>query len=236
MSTQSEESPEAKGLVLRRTNVTPGNCVIVRLQPDVERHALPVDLLAEGIKIEVLDVTDGLKEGVTVVTLGLLAPDAIRMDRLENVSIPRDVHSRESEEVVLLAPLSREELCGMSIADLDERGIEIREAELELRRQIGRLKADRAKASDLGWRYRDNDFHTHWWLIKEEITALTNQIDVVQLSFAQIKEAKKAKQLEVHEAQRQCYMSHFVALAKGQLSEDDYRMLQEGAKVASEKS
>lgn len=236
MSTESEKLEQGKGLVLRRTDVAPGNSVVVRLQPDVERHTLPANLLAEGIRIEILEVADALKEGVKVVTLSLLAPDAIRIDRLESVSIPRDVFSRASEHIVQLAPLSSDEICSMSIADLDKRALEIREGELELRRQLDRVKADRAKASDLGWKYRNNDFHTEWWLIKDEILALTHQIDRVQLSFTQVKAAKKEKQRQETELRRQVYMSQFISLAKERLSEEEYLAIQKGANAAVEKS
>lgn len=240
MSRQNAEPKPSKrnetnnGLVLRRTATSPGDTIVIRLDPDVPRNELAANVLREGIEIKILDIAESRSGSALEATMGLQASNAIRIDRTENVRNPRDIDDRENFPIIDIGPLPEEDINAMSMAELSAREVEIKSGENALREQLTLLRSDRSKASDYGWRFSTNENNYKWLLIKDEIDAVTNQLAVLKVAWTQVKNTHDVAKARLRNAREITFEKVFYAMAKEILDDDVLAGLQAKAKAESD--
>ena len=203
--------------------------VAVRLAEEVDRTANLYELLSEGLVIEVIDVEDMGEHQTPEVTLGIRAPGAFRVDRVERMLKPRTSFEIGDEVAVRFAVLTQSEAEDMSLGEIDACLADTREAERMLAGQLSRLKLDKSKASGRGYRYPNNRQHHQWLMLIEEIDVVTEQHNSARTTCAQLRDVQKTKRNELNQSKREAFADHFVRLARETLSEQHFEELRSRA-------
>lgn len=218
-------SEETTRLIMRRTSAANGNKIAIRLDPDIDRAADLYDLFRDGIVIEVMEIAAKDKDGRELVTFGISADKAFKIDRVENVITPRKDDEIGREKAVAIGSLDRTELDALDLDGINERVASLRDAEAELRHQLTRLKRDKSLASEAGYRHRSNDNFHRWVMLVEEIDIVTEQLERARIALQQVTDHKKARAQALRQKKSAEYQSLFVRLAKETLSKSAFEKL-----------
>lgn len=229
----SEQPPR---LVLRRTNNSINDKVVIRLSPEVDRSDDLYGLFQEGILVEVIDIEESREGEHLFVTLGFRAPQEFKIDRVEKMIYPRTALDIGMEQFVNCPILSSEEAEDLSEGEVHELLTCAEEAIALMEGQIRRLRRDRSKAADKGYARPNSERHDEWLMIAEELTVLEEQIDLGRVSRRQLDTILKRKRFDAHNTGNEHFKTHFVRLAKERLDPDVLAEIEGEARALANKA
>lgn len=218
-------SEETTRLIMRRTSAESGNKIAIRLDPDIDRNSALYELFRDGIVLEVMEIAGNGNDGRGLVTFGVSADKAFKIDRVENLITPRKDDEIGREKAVAIRSMDKNELESLDIDGINERVHSLRETEAELRHQLTRLKRDKSLASEAGYRHRSNDNFHRWVMLIEEIDIVTEQLELARIALQQVTDYKKARAQVLRQKRSAEYPSIFVRLAKEKMSKSAFEKL-----------
>jgi hypothetical protein len=220
------------GLIIRRTTEEKGNKIAVRLDPAVDRTVDLYELFRDGFLVEVVDTE--VEEDRSKVTLRIQAAEAFKVDRVEKICKPREDEELGLESVVALDEKANDELRAMSDEELEDYMAALRAAESSLKGKTTRMKLDKSKAGDRGYRHPNNDHYFRWLMINEELDILAEQSDRVMKAIQSANTVKKARLHAEHQARRSTFLDCFVQVAKESMAERTFEKLRKKAEAMAE--
>ena len=229
----SEELPR---LVLRRTEKDDQNKIAVRLAPDIDRTADLYELFSEGIIIEIIDVQAGDDENLPEVALGLSAPEAFRFDRTGRLQHPRRGDMIGEEESLEIAVASDEEIDGYSLEELGGELARAKTVAQKLRAQYIRLKRDRSKAIDRGYKSPKDNRHHEWLMLIEEMDIVSEQMRVAETYAAKLSNVNTCRWQALKSKRRDAFENQFIRLVKERLPKKEFLSLRDEAQRLAEES